>query len=253
MGRASRSQPACCRPALSCAPNDSNLARRVSPVHARARSPGLRPRQPRPQRTGLRGHRVPGMHARSDRACPTDPKLGLGTVMTPSRRVRLRNRVPIADYAEFLRGVALRVTRPRAAVLGAVHEHPHADTDYIIRAAREELPDVSHQTVYDALTVLTAAGAECGDRVRRRQSVLPPWRALGGLGGPPGRRDHVVGVGLLVGLRDGVAVRRRRGNESCSAAVRGGSFSPLRPGHFGRTSTSVVYHVVWEQYQGGRK
>lgn len=62
-----------------------------------------------------------------------------------------------------------------------------------------------------------------------------------------GRRHHVVEVGLLVGLRDGVAVPRRRGNESCSAAVRGGTFSPLRPGHFGRTSTSVVYHVVWEQ------
>jgi hypothetical protein len=37
-----------------------------------------------------------------------------------------------------------------------------------------------------------------------------------------------------------VAVPRRRGNESCSAAVRGGTFSSQRPGHFGRTSTSVV-------------
>jgi Fe2+ or Zn2+ uptake regulation protein len=78
--------------------------------------------------------------------------------MIHSRKVRLRDQVPIPDYAERLRGVALRVTRPRVAVLGAVNERPHADTDSIIRGAREELPDVSHQTVYDALTVLTAAG-----------------------------------------------------------------------------------------------
>lgn len=43
------------------------------------------------------------------------------------------------------------------AVLGAVYEHPHADTDSIIRAVREELPDVSHQAVYDSLHALTAA------------------------------------------------------------------------------------------------
>lgn len=51
----------------------------------------------------------------------------------------------------------MRVTRPRVAVLGAVHTHPHADTDTIIRAVREELPDVSHQAVYDSLHALTAA------------------------------------------------------------------------------------------------
>src|SRR5919199_4334931 len=58
----------------------------------------------------------------------------------------------------MLRGVALRVTRPRLAVLSAVHEHPHADTDSIIGAVREELGEVSHQAVYDALRALTAAG-----------------------------------------------------------------------------------------------
>jgi len=57
-----------------------------------------------------------------------------------------------------LRGVALRVTRPRLAVLSVVHDHPHADTDSIIRAVREDYGEVSHQGVYDVLRVLTAAG-----------------------------------------------------------------------------------------------
>ena len=51
------------------------------------------------------------------------------------------------DFATSLREVALRVTRPRLAVLSAVHEHPHADTDTLIRAVREDLADVSHQAV----------------------------------------------------------------------------------------------------------
>ncbi|WP_067477990.1 Fur family transcriptional regulator [Actinomadura hibisca] len=58
----------------------------------------------------------------------------------------------------MLRGAALRVTRPRVAVLGAVHAHPHADTETILHAVRRELPKVSHQAVYDSLHVMTAAG-----------------------------------------------------------------------------------------------
>ena len=58
----------------------------------------------------------------------------------------------------MLRGVALRVTRPRVAVLTAVHTHPHADTDSIIQAVRADLPGVSHQAVYDSLSTLTSAG-----------------------------------------------------------------------------------------------
>ncbi len=58
----------------------------------------------------------------------------------------------------MLRESSLRVTRPRVAVLGAVHDHPHADTDSIIRAVRSALPEVSHQTVYDSLNALTAVG-----------------------------------------------------------------------------------------------
>jgi Fur family transcriptional regulator, stress-responsive regulator len=57
-----------------------------------------------------------------------------------------------------LRQAGLRVTRPRVAVLTAVYAHPHADTDSIIGIVRGDLPDVSHQAVYDSLHALTAAG-----------------------------------------------------------------------------------------------
>jgi Fe2+ or Zn2+ uptake regulation protein len=63
-----------------------------------------------------------------------------------------------SDFRQMLRGATLRVTRPRVAVLSAVYAHPHADTDSIIRAVRQELPEVSHQAVYDSLHALTAAG-----------------------------------------------------------------------------------------------
>ncbi|WP_275693438.1 Fur family transcriptional regulator [Nocardioides sp. TF02-7] len=58
----------------------------------------------------------------------------------------------------MLRGADLRVTRPRLAVLDAVHSHPHADTDTVIGAVRERLGEVSHQAVYDVLRALTDAG-----------------------------------------------------------------------------------------------
>lgn len=61
------------------------------------------------------------------------------------------------DVEQLLRGAALRVTRPRVAVLTAVYEHPHADTDSIIGVVRKDHGDVSHQAVYDVLRVLTAA------------------------------------------------------------------------------------------------
>lgn len=64
----------------------------------------------------------------------------------------------ILDEEQLLRGAALRVTRPRVAVLTAVYEHPHADTDLIIGVVRKDLGEVSHQAVYDVLRALTAAG-----------------------------------------------------------------------------------------------
>lgn len=63
-----------------------------------------------------------------------------------------------ADFERMLRVAALRVTRPRVAVLAAVHDHPHADTDSIIGVVREDLGEVSHQAVYDVLRALTIAG-----------------------------------------------------------------------------------------------
>lgn len=62
------------------------------------------------------------------------------------------------DFEGMLREAELRVTRPRLAVLEAVHAHPHADTDSLIGAVRREIPSVSHQAVYDVLRALTAAG-----------------------------------------------------------------------------------------------
>jgi Fur family ferric uptake transcriptional regulator len=56
------------------------------------------------------------------------------------------------------------VTRPRIAVLHAVHDHAHADTESIIGAVRRDLGEVSHQAVYDVLRALTTAGL-----VRRMQ------------------------------------------------------------------------------------
>ena len=58
----------------------------------------------------------------------------------------------------MLRAASLRVTRPRVAVLAAVHEHPHADTHSIIGLVREQLGEVSPQTVYDVLSALTDTG-----------------------------------------------------------------------------------------------
>ncbi|HYO20136.1 MAG TPA: Fur family transcriptional regulator [Dermatophilaceae bacterium] len=63
-----------------------------------------------------------------------------------------------SEVEQLLRGAALRVTRPRVAVLSAVHRHPHADTESIIGVVREDLGEVSHQAVYDVLRALTAAG-----------------------------------------------------------------------------------------------
>ncbi len=63
-----------------------------------------------------------------------------------------------SDFESMLRGATLRVTRPRLAVLAAVHEAPHADTETIIGAVRDDLAGVSNQAVYDVLRALTEAG-----------------------------------------------------------------------------------------------
>ena len=62
-----------------------------------------------------------------------------------------------STFTDRIRGSGLRVTRPRVAVLEAVHSHPHADTDTIVGAVRSTLPDVSTQAVYDVLRALTTS------------------------------------------------------------------------------------------------
>ncbi|PXX11300.1 Fur family transcriptional regulator [Mycolicibacterium moriokaense] len=65
---------------------------------------------------------------------------------------------PAQDYADQLRAADLRVTRPRLAVLEAVHAHPHADTETLFSVVRSGLPEVSRQAVYDVLAALTTVG-----------------------------------------------------------------------------------------------
>jgi Fe2+ or Zn2+ uptake regulation protein len=90
--------------------------------------------------------------------------------LTDSRkRGKLRDVTATLDFQQMLREAALRVTRPRLAVLSAVHALPHADTGSIIGAVRKELPTVSHQAVYDCLDALTAAGLV--RRIQPRDSV----------------------------------------------------------------------------------
>jgi len=63
-----------------------------------------------------------------------------------------------SDPAARLRSVSLRVTRPRLAVLEALRDHRHVDTDTVIALVRADLPTVSHQAIYDVLRALTEAG-----------------------------------------------------------------------------------------------
>ena len=63
-----------------------------------------------------------------------------------------------SDFEARLRAVSLRVTRPRLAVMAALTDHPHVDTDAVIALVRSDLPTVSHQAVYDVLRALTDSG-----------------------------------------------------------------------------------------------
>jgi len=72
---------------------------------------------------------------------------------------------------DLLRQASLRVTRPRVAVLRALAERPHADTDTVAGLARAELGSVSIQAVYDVLHALTSAGL-----VRRIEPAGSPAR-----------------------------------------------------------------------------
>ena len=75
------------------------------------------------------------------------------------------------EPAALLRDAGLRVTKPRTAVLAAVHERPHADVDTIARVVREALGAVSTQAVYDVLGALVHTGL-----VRRIEPAGSPAR-----------------------------------------------------------------------------
>jgi Fe2+ or Zn2+ uptake regulation protein len=87
-----------------------------------------------------------------------DHPIGALNLIDSRKWSRLDHVPTTSDFERMLREAALRVTRPRVAVLSAVHDHPHADTDSIIGVVREGLGGVSHQAVYDVLRALTAAG-----------------------------------------------------------------------------------------------
>ena len=61
-------------------------------------------------------------------------------------------------WAHQLRAVGLRVTGPRLAVLDVLAEHPHADSDTIVTAARVLHPSLSPQAVYGVLRALVSTG-----------------------------------------------------------------------------------------------
>lgn len=79
--------------------------------------------------------------------------------------------MPVTDNSALLRGASLRVTRPRVAVLEALEQHPHADTDTVAHWVRNQLGTVSTQAVYDVLRALTDAGL-----VRRIEPAGSPAR-----------------------------------------------------------------------------
>ncbi|MFR9804463.1 Fur family transcriptional regulator [Pseudonocardia sp. RS010] len=63
-----------------------------------------------------------------------------------------------SGFEAELRSVSLRVTRPRLAVLAALRDHPHIDTEAVVSLVRADLPTVSRQAVYDVLRALTDTG-----------------------------------------------------------------------------------------------
>jgi Fe2+ or Zn2+ uptake regulation protein len=62
------------------------------------------------------------------------------------------------DHEQLLKSSSLRVTRPRLAVLAALADSPHVDTEAVIARVRATSGAISHQAVYDVLRALTAAG-----------------------------------------------------------------------------------------------
>ena len=120
-----------------------------------------------------------------------------------------------SHFESMLREVSLRVTRPRVAVLTAVHEHPHADTDSIIGMVRADLGEVSHQAVYDVLRALTTAGLVRrlqpeGSVARYEARVGKSVGAALGRMGVPSKRDIQELIGQVDQVKRKVVSRSRK-------------------------------------------
>jgi Fe2+ or Zn2+ uptake regulation protein len=91
---------------------------------------------------------------------------------------------PTPSAAEELRGVGLRVTAARVALLATVRAGDHLGVEAIAAGVRERVGHVSLQAVYEALHALTAAGL-----VRRIEPGGSPARFEGRVGD---NHHHVV-------------------------------------------------------------
>ncbi|WP_308493289.1 Fur family transcriptional regulator [Microbacterium terrisoli] len=62
------------------------------------------------------------------------------------------------DAGTVIRAAGLRLTDPRAAVLDALRDHPHASADQVLAEVAPKLQHPSVQSVYNALNDFVAAG-----------------------------------------------------------------------------------------------
>jgi Fe2+ or Zn2+ uptake regulation protein len=92
------------------------------------------------------------------------------------------SRTPTA--AEELRGVGLRVTAARVALLLTVRDGDHLGVEAIASGVRDRIGHISLQAVYDALHALTAAGL-----IRRIEPAGGPARFEGRVGD---NHHHIV-------------------------------------------------------------
>jgi Fur family ferric uptake transcriptional regulator len=86
--------------------------------------------------------------------------------------------------ADELRGVGLRVTAARVALLETVRDGGHLDVEAIASGVRDRVGHISVQAVYEALHALTAAGL-----IRRIEPAGSPARFEGRVGD---NHHHVV-------------------------------------------------------------
>lgn len=73
--------------------------------------------------------------------------------LTHSRkRTRLAGVHTTTDFQQILRGVSPRVTAARVTASSAAHDHPHTDTDSLVRATGPRPASTSGRTVHDGPT-----------------------------------------------------------------------------------------------------